>query len=121
MDEYYSFVAKIKAAKEKTTSKSPQEYQRLRRYDVIQIGNDERLFTPSKNKKRPNLFYTFMEENFEIIHETHIAIGHGGRNKMMSELKSKYKNITSQIVMIYLNLCEACRQKNRNRNIFITP
>ena len=48
---------------------------------------------------------------FDIIHETHISNGHGGRNRMMKELKGKYKNITVELIVIYLNLCEPCQKK----------
>jgi len=54
------------------------------------------------------LYYVKIDELFDILHETHSAIGHGGRNRMMAELKNKYCNITNETVMIYLKLCVQC-------------
>jgi hypothetical protein len=110
-EEYNSFFAKVKERKEKTSGKTPEDYQRLSRYDIVRIGSVEKLIVPVKNEKDPIIYYTCMEENFQIIHEIHIAIGHGGRNRMMREVKAKYKNITVEMVMIYLNLCEPCQKK----------
>jgi len=35
-----------------------------------------------------------MDETFEIIQRAHIATDHGGRDKMITELRKKYANIT---------------------------
>lgn len=110
-DEYFSFLTKVKAAKNKISHKTPEDYQRLLKYDIVQIGNVQKLVVPVKNERDPIIYYTYLEEIFDIIHETHISIGHGGRNRMMKELKGKYKNITAELVVIYLNLCEPCQKK----------
>lgn len=39
-----------------------------------------------------------------IIHETHISIGHVGRNERVKELNSKYENITIEIIVIFYGL-----------------
>jgi len=59
-------------------------------------------------------YYVKNEELFDIIHSTHTAIGHGGRDRMMVELKLKYCNITKETIMIYLNLCSDCHKKSSN-------
>ena len=46
-----------------------------------------------------------IEDIFNVIHEAHVSIGHGGRNRMVKETGTKYKNITAECIMIYLNLC----------------
>jgi len=51
-------------------------------------------------------YYVFNEELFNIINDTHLAIGHGGRNRMEYELNKKYKNITRESIVLYLNLCQ---------------
>ncbi|GBL92082.1 KRAB-A domain-containing protein 2 [Araneus ventricosus] len=110
-EEYNSLIAKVKESKEKTSAKTPEDYQRISRYDIVRIGGDEKLIVKVQNEGDPIVYYTCMEENFQIIHEIHIAIGHGGRNRMMREVKTTYKNITIEMVMIYLNLCEPCQMK----------
>ncbi|XP_072380793.1 KRAB-A domain-containing protein 2-like [Diabrotica undecimpunctata] len=111
VDEYYAFLMKVKITKDKTSHKTSEEYQRLSRYDIVKIGNVEKLVVPVKNDRDPIVYYVFMEETFDIIHETHISIGHGGRNRMMKKLKTKYKNITVVFVKVYLNLCVPCQKK----------
>ena len=110
-DEYYTFLTKVKASKNKTSHKTPEDYQRLARYDTVQIGSVEKLVVPVKNERDQIIYYTYLEEIFDIVHETHISIGHGGRNRMIKELKSKYKNITKELTVIYLDLCQPCQKK----------
>jgi len=54
------------------------------------------------------------DELFDILHSTHSAIGHGGRNRMSAELKMKYCNITNETIMVYLSLCVHCQKKSSN-------
>ncbi|XP_074030448.1 uncharacterized protein isoform X4 [Leptinotarsa decemlineata] len=110
-DEYYSFLTKVQVTKDKIAGKTPGEYQRLSRYDIVKIGTVQKLIVPVKNDREPIQYYCYLEETFDIIHETHISIGHGGRNRMMKELKPKYKNITKEFVALYLTLCEPCQKK----------
>ncbi|XP_023214332.1 KRAB-A domain-containing protein 2-like, partial [Centruroides sculpturatus] len=107
---YLSMIRKVKESKMKVTSKLPEEYQRLRRYDVVSIGNLEKLIMPVKEDNAIK-YYVHTEEIFQILHDAHIAIGHGGRNRMEKELSTKYKNITREMIIIYLNLCEICQKK----------
>lgn len=110
-DAYYLLLANVKASKDKKTNKKPEDYRRLLRYDTVEIGNVQKLVVPIKNERDPIIYYTYIEEVFDIIHESHLSIGHGGRNRMMAELKSKYKNITIELINTYLNLCEPCQKK----------
>lgn len=65
-----------------------------------------------KDEGKTIIYYAHLEETFQIIHECHLPIGHDGRIRMMKELKSNYKNVTAELVTIYLNLCESCQKKN---------
>ena len=48
-----------------------------------------------------------------MIHDAHLAIGHGGRNRMIKETQTKYKNITAESIMLYLRLCVPCLKKSK--------
>lgn len=110
--EHYAWlIMKVKEAKSKTSYKTPTDYKRLARYDVIQIGNSQKLIVPVKDCSMPIIYFAYLEETFQIIHDCHLTIGHGGRVRMMKVLKSKYKNVTAELVMVYLNLCEYCTRK----------
>ena len=54
---------------------------------------------------------------------SHMAIGHGGRSRMIKELQKKYRNITCEQIMIYLNLCETCQRKSsmKKKGLVIPP
>ncbi|XP_018330198.1 KRAB-A domain-containing protein 2-like [Agrilus planipennis] len=108
---YLNKVEKVKQSKAKQAGKQPQDYHRLRTYDVTSVGNEERLIVPIKEGDSMTKYYVYTEEIFQILHETHLAIGHGGRNRMEKELSNKYKNITREIIVIYLNLCKVCQKR----------
>jgi len=48
---------------------------------------------------------------FNVIHEAHIAVGHGGITRMIEELNRKYKNVTVGSIVTYLRLCETHQKK----------
>jgi hypothetical protein len=50
------------------------------------------------------LYYVIFDELFNVIHEAHIAVGHGGRIRMIKELNRKYKNVTVESIVTYLRL-----------------
>ena len=37
-----------------------------------------------------------------------LIIGHGGRNRMIKETQTTYKNITAESILLYLSLCVLC-------------
>ena len=56
-----------------------------------------------------------VHELFEVIHTAHLAVGYGGKNRMMVMLKQKYYNVTTKAVMAYyLDLCSNCQVKQLN-------
>jgi hypothetical protein len=38
-------------------------------------------------------------------------VRNSGRNRMKHEVNTKYKNITRDMIMLYLNSCESCKRK----------
>ncbi|XP_022175233.1 KRAB-A domain-containing protein 2-like [Myzus persicae] len=89
-----------------------KDYRMVRKYDILTINNKERLIKPVNDDTI--LYYVTIDELFNILHSTHSTIGHGGRCRMDSELKSKYCNITNETIMAYLNLCTHCQKKSSN-------
>ena len=81
----------------------------------------ERIIRPIENNVI--LYYATVDEVFDILHETHSSIGHGGRNRMVYDLKKKYVNITQEVVMLYLRLCIPCQKKasNKKKGIVTKP
>uniref|UniRef100_A0A2S2PPZ4 KRAB-A domain-containing protein 2 n=1 Tax=Schizaphis graminum TaxID=13262 RepID=A0A2S2PPZ4_SCHGA len=108
-DLLISEVKRIKTGKKE----SPRDYWLVQRYDVIEVQGNEKLICPMKENS-DIIFYVHNEELYDILLNIHLSIGHGGRDRMMYELKKKYKNITQSNVKIFLNLCESCVKKQKS-------
>ncbi|VVC35000.1 Hypothetical protein CINCED_3A014936 [Cinara cedri] len=109
--KYEKLIIHLKELKTKKP-KIPNDYRIIKKYDVVEVSNVERLVVPKMNKDDQIKCYVFNEELFSILHETHLSIGHGRRDRMEHQLHSKYENITRETVMLYLNLCELCQKKS---------
>lgn len=100
-DQYLSLIIKVKELKNKITKKTAENYQRLARSDIVETEASEKLIVLVKNEGDPShyMYYTHLDETSQIIP------GHGSRIRMIKELKLRYKNVTAEIIIVYLNLC----------------
>jgi hypothetical protein len=59
---------------------------------------------------------------YDILNEIHLNIGHGGKHRMMAEIKKKYKNLT-QVVFIFLKFCGPCQTKlsSKQKGLVVKP
>jgi hypothetical protein len=48
------------------------------------------------------------DEIFDVIQSAHIAIRHGGRDRLKKEVSRKYANVTTEMINIFLSMCETC-------------
>ncbi|XP_048367504.1 zinc finger protein 783-like [Sphaerodactylus townsendi] len=109
-DRYRTLIEEVKEAK-RLRSKKGKHYRRLRRFNVLNVGEEEKLVVPVSPGHMEAVFFVQYEDLFDILHEAHMTIGHGGRTRMLKELSRKYKNVTAEAVMTYLKLCELCQKK----------
>lgn len=109
--KYCQLVREVKEAKAKAR-KDPVDSRRLARFDVILVQGNEKLIEAVNGETDKVRYYLHSEELFDILHDTHLSIGHGGRTRMEKELQAKYRNITKEVIMLYLTLCRPCQQKN---------
>lgn len=109
-DRYRTLIEEVKEAK-RLRSKKGKHYRRLRRFNVLTVGAEEKLVVPASPGHTEEVFFVQYEDLFDILHEAHVTIGHGGRTKMLKELSRRYKNVTAEAVMTYLKLCELCQKK----------
>ena len=109
--KYCQLIREVKEAKAKEKKESI-DYRRLARFDVIIVQGHEKLIEAINGETDKIRFYLHSEDLFDILHDTHLSIGHGGRTRMEKELQAKYKNITKEVIMLYLTLCKPCQQKN---------
>ncbi|GFX28338.1 KRAB-A domain-containing protein 2 [Trichonephila clavipes] len=120
-EKYSKILSEVVSAK--TKCNIPLDYRRLKRFDVLRIKDEEKLIVPLKRGKTNLQYYITNDELFSVLYETHIRTGHGGRARMLKELQIKYKNIASEAVMLYLNLCKQCQMKHsaHKKGIFVEP
>lgn len=111
--QYSNLIKEVLEAKQKTKGKQCIDYRRLKRFDVVNITNEDKLIVPVKPGETNVQFYVNNDELFDIIQDVHIRCGHVGRTRMLKELQQQYKNVTYEVVMLYLNMCKQCQQKHR--------
>lgn len=112
-DKYCAVIEDVKQAKLKQKKESV-DYRRLKKYDVIEVHGKEKLIAPVTGENSVILYYVHAEEVFDLLHDTHLKIGHGGRTRMEKELQAKYKNVTKEAITLYLRLCKPCQIKLSN-------
>lgn len=63
------------------TKKTSAQYRRIKRFNVLEFGDSKKLV----NRGEPVKHYVPMEDIFDLIDSSHIAIGHGGRDRLKVE------------------------------------
>ncbi|OWR50055.1 SCAN domain-containing protein 3 [Danaus plexippus plexippus] len=83
-ERFKELIEEVSRAKT-TTRKTSRDYWLLRRYDVLTIDQNSKLIFPIKETTSTIIYYACDSELFDILHEAHIRICHGGRDRMMKE------------------------------------
>lgn len=113
---YAVIIQKVKRAKY-TEKKLPEDFRRFKKFDLIPTAEGDRLCRPGKSGQ----LYVCLDEMYDIVQRYHRKLNHGGRTTMLNAIRSKYMNITTQIIITYISLCKECkrkeiRQKQSNSN-----
>ncbi|XP_063889921.1 KRAB-A domain-containing protein 2-like isoform X3 [Scylla paramamosain] len=111
-EKYGSLLQEVKEAKT-AKKKTSLQYRRLKRFDVIEIGVVQKLIASSKNDEVR--YYVPAPEIFEVIKTSHVAIGHGGRDRLKCEINRKYANVTADMIKLFLTMCEVCQSKKNKK------
>ncbi|VVC30616.1 Hypothetical protein CINCED_3A012725 [Cinara cedri] len=67
------------------TRKTSAQYRRIKRFNVLAFGDSKKLIT----RGEPVKYYLPMEDIFDVIGSSHIAVGHGGRDRLKVETSRK--------------------------------
>ena len=54
-------------------------------------------------------------EIFDVLHESHLSIGHKGRDAMDNLIKQRYVNVTQADILMYLSFCRPCHEKKKTK------
>ncbi|XP_060837691.1 KRAB-A domain-containing protein 2-like [Rhopalosiphum padi] len=122
--DYSRVIQQVKKSKKSLNTagekKTTKDYRVIRKYDILVMDGKEHLIRPI-DEKNVVLYYATIDELFDILYDTHSAIGHGGRNRMVTELKNNYCNITNETIMVFLKLCAECHKKAACSKIGLAP
>ena len=73
--------------------------------------NVEKLITQKKMQDEQPVYYTVMENKYDLISRGHITTDHGGRDRMLKRLCQKYANSTTEVVELYKSCCLVYQKK----------
>ncbi|CAB3250360.1 unnamed protein product [Arctia plantaginis] len=113
-EKYINLIEQVEEA-ELAEKKTPMQYRRLKRFGVINIGNEKKLVARGDGNLR---YFLPADELFDVIDGIHDAIGHAGRDKMLAEATQSFANITKEMVCLYLSMCEICHQRKVKKSSF---
>lgn len=111
-DKYLELLKEVEDA-ERVEKKTPLQHRRLKRFGILEIGGVKKLVERSENNEIK--YYLPIEDVYDVIQTAHIAVGHGGRDRMLVETSKKYANITKTMISIFLSMCQVCQEKKTKR------
>lgn len=112
-EKYLLLMQEVEEAK-KVEKKTPLQQRRLNRFDVVEIGGIRKL--AARNDKNVNIkYYLSADEMYDVIDAAHVAVGHGGRDRMLAETSKKFANVTKEMICLFLSMCVVCQQKKTKR------
>ncbi|VEN38149.1 unnamed protein product [Callosobruchus maculatus] len=101
---YYDIIRIIKETKTKPLL-SVRDRRFRKNYDILTIGETDKLIFPIKDLDAPIIYYVHIEEMFHILIDVHFGSRHVGKRSMWVELKKKYMNFTKDVIAIFVDLC----------------
>ena len=114
------FINRVNVFKQKE-NKQPGDYNFLKRYDVVTIGNVDKLVLAGSHSSLK--FFVCLEELYDVIRDAHVACGHGGEKRTEKELDKTYANITREQIKLFLARCQNCQLKKskHNKGVVVRP
>jgi hypothetical protein len=75
-DEYFSLLEEVKEAANMTgTSKTCWQYYILKRYQILECGDVEKIIRKRKDDRDDILYFTHNDDLFDIIKRRHVSTG----------------------------------------------
>lgn len=105
-DRYEDFMKEIQKIKSKWR-KNYDDYKLLANYDILEVNGKDRLIK-RKDESGSVKFYVATNELFGVLHTMHLLFHHADKDTMDTEIKSKYCNISKEVIKVYLSCCKTC-------------
>lgn len=87
-----------------------KEYYHAKKYDIMTFSDEKVLILKRKSQKDPVIQVVPSSKYYQKILDTHVATGHGRRDKIIYDLKDKYM-VPVFAINIFLQLCKTCLSK----------
>lgn len=94
--KYEELISEVESAKE-AQKKTSLQYRRLKRYDILHVGDMKKLIMPLSDKMNVQ-YYVTDDELFDVINSAHRECGHGDRDRTLKALRNKYANVTKECI-----------------------
>lgn len=120
-EKYAKVVQEVKEATEKKVGRTKKDRDRIRKYSICTVNGQERLIEPPTGGDIK--YYVSNGEMYDALMEAHLAVSHGGKNRMLPILGRKYCNVSQEAVLLFLSLCGIClaKKKPKKRGIVVKP
>lgn len=106
---YKDFIHEVKTLKNKWP-KGYEDYKTLANYDVLEVKGRERLVKPKDEGDSIIKFYLPTNELFGAIHTMHVLYDHADVDVLEAHIKSKYCNVSKEVIKMYLLCCKVCNK-----------
>ena len=109
----------ILLGKHTSGKKTRRQYHLLSLYDTMEVGHKQLVIKKRLEDNDDVIYITPYEDLFEILYSTHIAVGHGSRDKMIFGLKSKIRSSQiNRLASLNFKLPDQCLL---NENVKLIP
>ena len=98
LSEYLDMIELIEKAKNKKGTKTSQEYNILRNYDVITISETKKIIKKQESAYEPIKYLVPYEDLFDTIYRIHMQVGHKRRDIMSPHCKKNHLNLTVDMI-----------------------
>ncbi|XP_068243799.1 KRAB-A domain-containing protein 2-like [Palaemon carinicauda] len=99
---------------EKEGPKTSYDYNMKNIFEILRLGDDDRLIWKRKGLETEFKFIVCFEEGHQAISVAHSAVGHGGEKKTFKGQK-KWSNLTMQCCQMLISFCIECQEKKKRR------
>jgi hypothetical protein len=87
------------------------QYRGLESFDVLEIGEVKTLITKGETVR----YFMPAKEIFNVIESAHVAIGHGGQDRLKKEVSRKYANAMTKMINIFYRCVKRANKRKVRR------
>ena len=89
---------------EKAEKKTPLQQRRIKGCSVLEIGSVRKFV--ARNEGNDNIKYNLSaEELYDVIDTAHLAVGHGGHDRMLAKTYKNFADVTKEMIHLFSSMC----------------